>query len=236
MTSIASTRAKFLTACLGLALFSLFTARVSAQTNYYNANGTEYAVIGALPGDQVFPDVALSTTGGFVVWQDNITDGDGWGISARRLDGTLSGTLSTFRVNQQGIGDQVRPRVAMLKNGGAAFVWQGGPAGNQHIYARFVNASNTFLTVNDQLVNTYTTSTQFDPAIATLANSNVVVVYGSYNQAGSNSMQDVYGQILSPTGQPVGTEFQVNQFTSFNQRAPAVAALTNGGFVVAWVS
>jgi hypothetical protein len=49
-------------------------------------------------------------------------------------------------------------------------------------------------------------------------------------------MQDVYGQILSPTGQPVGTNFLVNQFTSFNQRTPAVAALAGGGFVVTWVS
>ena len=34
----------------------------------------------------------------------------------------------------------------------------------------------------------------------------------------------------------VGNEFLVNQFTSYNQRTPAVAALTDGGFVVAWVS
>ena len=36
--------------------------------------------------------------------------------------------------------------------------------------------------------------------------------------------------------QPVSGEFLVNQFTSYNQRTPAVAALANGGFVVAWVS
>jgi hypothetical protein len=28
----------------------------------------------------------------------------------------------------------------------------------------------------------------------------------------------------------------VNQFTNYNQRTPAVAALAGGGFVVAWVS
>ena len=66
---------------------------VFGQANYYATNGTEYAVIGALPGDQVFPDAAVNANGGFVVWQDNITDGSGEGISARRLDNTLSGTL-----------------------------------------------------------------------------------------------------------------------------------------------
>src|ERR1017187_9005952 len=66
-------------ACLFLAVAGL----ASAQTNYYGTNGTEYAVIGSLPGDQVFPDAAISPAGGFVVWQDLVTDGDGWGVSAR---------------------------------------------------------------------------------------------------------------------------------------------------------
>ena len=69
-----------------------------------------------------------------------------------------------------------------------------------------------------------------------LNNSNVVVVWSSYNEAGPNSMQDVYGQILSPTGQKIGGEFLVNQFTTFNQRSPAIAAMPSGGFIVTWVS
>ena len=232
----ASARARFFAACLGVALLKMVSADVSAQTNYYGANGTEYAVIGSLPGDQVFPDVAVTTAGGFVVWQDNITDGAGWGISARRLDSTLSGILSTFRVNQQGTGDQERPRVSPLKNGGAVFVWQGGLAGHQHIYSRFLTESNTFLTTNDVLVNTFTNNFQINPAVATLANSNVVMVWTSFNQAGSNAFQDVYGQILSPTGLKIGTNFLINQFINFNQRTPVIAPLANGGFVVVWVS
>ena len=72
--------------------------------------------------------------------------------------------------------------------------------------------------------------------MAVLNNSNVVVVWGSFDEAGANSLQDVYGQILSPTGQKIGGEFLINQFTDFNQRTPTVAALANGGFVAAWVS
>jgi hypothetical protein len=222
--------------CFCLGLFLGIPALVSAQTNYYQVNGTEYAVVGSLPGDQVFPDAALTTSGGFVVWQDNATDGSSSGVSARRLDSTLSGVLSTFRVNQLGLGDQEHPRVTLLKDGGAAFVWQGGQPGRQHIYARFLTATNTFLTTNDVLVNTFTNNFQVNPAVATLANSNVVVVWSSFNQAGSSSLHDVYGQILSPVGQKVGGEFLINQFTNFNQRTPAIAALASGGFVVVWVS
>jgi hypothetical protein len=267
--------------CFCWALAMGIPAAVFAQANYYTANGTEYAIIGSLPGDQVFPDVALATNGGFVVWQDNITDGSGWGVSARRLDSTLSGALGVFRVNVQGTNDQQNPRVALLKNGGAVFVWQGGPPALQQVYARFLTPSNTWLTTNDVLVNSpattnvsysYTTNTtstvktsrvgsrtiyttnittkitkvgtnvtlsgsfRVNPAVATLANGNVVVVWASFNQASPGSLLDVYGQVLTPAGQKVGGEFLINQFTAYNQRSPAVAALNNGAFVVAWVS
>jgi hypothetical protein len=227
-------RSRFFAGCAGCLLAVALTA--SAQTNYYGTNGTEYAIVGSLPGDQVFPAAAISTNGGFVVWQDNATDGDGWGVSARRLDSTLSGTLGTFRVNVIGAGNQENARVALLKDGGAVFAWQGGRPGYQHIYARFLTPTNTFLTTNDILVDTFTNNFQISPSIAVLNNGNVVVVWASENEAGSNSMQDVYGQLLSPKGLKVGGEFLVNQFISFNQRTPSVAALAGGGFVVTWVS
>ncbi len=69
-----------------------------------------------------------------------------------------------------------------------------------------------------------------------LNNSNVVVVWSSFDQAGPYSLLDVYAKILSPTGLTVSNEFLVNQFTNYNQRTPAVAALKGGGFAVAWVS
>jgi hypothetical protein len=268
-------------ACLCWGLFLAIPAAAFGQTNYYTTNGTEYAIIGSLPGDQVFPDVAVNTNGGFVVWQDNITDGDGWGVSARQVDGTLSGTLGTFRVNKQGAGDQENSRVALLKNGGAAFVWQGGPKGFQHIYGAFVNSSNVFVNTNDISVNPlstnifysyttnstttittnwsvfyhriigYTTNTtttvttnttgsavsfQNDPVVTVLNNSNVVFVWASFDEAGPTTLEDVYGRIFSPTGQPLTGEFLINQFTPYNQYSPTVAALGGGGFVVAWIS
>jgi hypothetical protein len=126
--------------------------------------------------------------------------------------------------------------VALLQGGGAVFVWQGGQTVSQHIYAQFLSSSNTFLTTNDVLVNTFTNNFQINPAVATLTNGNVVIVWGSFDQVNSGSMQDVYGRIFSPAGQPIAGEFLINQFTPCNQRTPTVTALANGGFVVAWVS
>jgi hypothetical protein len=52
----------------------------------------------------------------------------------------------------------------------------------------------------------------------------------------TETMQDVYVQRLSAAGQKLGGEFRANQFVDFNQRDPALAALENGNFVLAWVS
>ena len=124
--------------------------------------------------------------------------------------------------------------MTLLQGGGAAFVWQSGKLSFQHIMARFLSSSNLWITGDIQVNKA--ANFQLDPAIAALANGNVVVTWGSFGQDNADGLQGVYGQILSPTGQKVGTEFQVNQFTPFNQRTPSVAALPNGNFIIAWVS
>src|SRR5439155_2036060 len=214
------------------ALFSGIAAAGLAQ-NPYSPQGREYPIAGALPGDQVFPQISIDSTGGYLVWQDNVTDGDGFGISARRINSNLSGSFGVFKVNQQAAGDQENVRVALLKDGGAVFVWQGGVSGFQHINARFLKRDGTFAT-GDRLVNTYTNNHQIDPALSVLAGGSVVVAWSSYGQDGS--MYGVYAQLFSPAGDKVGSEFQVNQSTTLSQRSPAAAALPDGGFALVWVS
>jgi hypothetical protein len=222
----------------GLALIVSLPATIYGQnnnsTNYYATQAGEYAPAGILLGEQNHPALALNASGGFLVWQDNITDGDGLGISAVRLDSTFSPTLGNFRVNQQGTNDQENPQVALLKGGGAVFVWQSGKLSFQHIMARFIGTNGTFIT-GDIQVNT-ATNYQVNPVVSVLANSNIVVMWASYGQDNSDGFQGVFGQMLSPTGQKIGGEFQANQFTPYNQRTPAVAPLPNGNFLVAWVS
>ena len=230
-------RAVAISICFCWGLFLAIPAAVFGQTNYYAAYGTEYPIIGSLPGDQVFPDVAVNTNGGYVVWQDNITDPVGEGISAMQVNSTLSGSGDIFAVNTLTTNNEQHARVALLKGGGAAFVWEGGVQNvNQQVYARFLNAQNLWLNNTNVLVSTYSGGNLSDPAVATLANGNVIVVWSSFNQASATSMMDVYGQILTTNGTAVGTNFLINQFTPYNQREPAVATFNNGGFVVTWIS
>ena len=221
-----------LAACVwGLALV---LPQVVCGQNNFSPGGDDYLIAGNLPGDQTAPQAAINATGGWLVWQDNAADGDGLGIKAQRLNAALTQAGAQFRVNVQGANDQEKPQIALLNDGGAVFVWQGGRVGFQKIYARFMAANGAFITTGDILVNTYTNEFQVDASVATLADGSVVVVWGSYGQDGNR--QGIYGQRFSAAGVKLGDEFRVNNFTLNNQRTPSVAALTNGNFVVAWVS
>jgi hypothetical protein len=224
--------------CRTLGVFVLaaaFPVMVYAQAGSgYVTNGSEYAPAGILPGDQIDPSVSINSSGGLIVWADNITDGSGYGISGLRLDSTYSPLFSSFRINLQGADDQEQPQVALLKSGGAAVVWQGGKRSFQHIYAAFLSASNTFV-ARDVPVNT-ATNYQSNPALATLTNGNVVVCWSSRGQDAADGLSGIYARLFTPNGTNVSGEFLVNQFTPGNQRTPAVAGLGGGNFVVVWVS
>lgn len=231
--SLAKTGGALCVCIVSLVILSV-TNSVHAQGSYMS-QGTEYGPAGSLIGDQVFPNTAIKTTGGYVVWEDGFADGEGLGIFARKLDSSLSGSFSPFRVNQIGTNDQERASVAILNDGGAVFVWQGGRQGFQHIYARIRSSSGVWIT-GDTLVSTATNVYQKESVVATLGGSNSVVAWASYNQASANSMQDLFFQILTPTGAKVGAETRMNVTTAFNQRSVSISSLTDGRFVAAWIS
>jgi hypothetical protein len=197
--------------------------------------GAEYGISGPLAGDQVFPAAAINASGGYVVYQDSFTDGNGLGISARRLDSTLSpSVLAPFRVNQQTVGNQQNPQVALLPSGAAAFVWQGSSTRHDQIWFRALNANGTFANASEVRVNLQTNSPQTKPVIAALPNDNYAVAWESMHQDGD--YKGIFMRIVGPAGQMVTEPATVNQFSINNQRTPAIAALTGGGFIVLWAS
>lgn len=221
-------------AVIGWALALGLPGLLSAQITFTNT-GPEYSIAGPQPGDQAHPAAALSPLGGFLAWEDNAIDGFGLGIGAIALNSNFGPVGRPFRVNQIVGGDQSLPQVALIPGGGAVFAWQGGPPSRQNIYARFLSPTNTWLT-GDVMVNTFTANFRRQPVLAVLPNGYVVFAWGSHNQQSPASYQDIYAQILTSAGAKVGSEFLVNQFTPYNQRNPAIAALGNGGFVIVWVS
>jgi len=204
-------------------------------------DGGESSLVGTLVADQTSPTVALGANGGYVVWHDEAFSEDGGGIRARRINrgptGSAVGVFAPFWVNSKTHGLQDAPQAALLADGGAVFVWQAGPVGQQGIYARFLRggsgATPSFL--GDEVeVAPSGGALNGSPGVTRLTDGSVVVVWGHY--VNSQSFQDVFAQRFTGSGQKVGEPFQVNLTTDYNQRSPAIAALDDGNFVVSWVS
>ncbi|HRI13468.1 MAG TPA: hypothetical protein PLX89_10715 [Verrucomicrobiota bacterium] len=192
--------------------------------------GSQYWMAGMATGDQIAPTLSFRATGGCLAWQDNSTDGDGFGISARRLTGQLTG-LSSVRVNENGVGDQENPQVASLAGGGSLIVWQSGKRGAQTIVGRVMRSDGRFAGPEFQISGAGTDHRE--PAVS-VGTTGVLVVWAAEGVDGS--MLAVQGRRLSPEGIPTEQPFVINQYTDYHQRSPAVAALAQGGFVVAWIS
>ncbi len=83
-------------------------------------------------------------------------------------------------------------------------------------------------------VNTYTTRSQYQPAVAMDGGGNFVVVWTSGRQDAGYA--GIFGQRYDAAGAPRGSEFQVNTYATGQQLVPSVAADGAGGFVVVWMS
>jgi hypothetical protein len=155
------------------------------------------------------------------------------------LNGSFAASRA-FRVNKTELGNHINPKVALLANNNIMTVWESSVAGTPDIYARFsrdtkdTNTYGTNLYTLDLRLNSYTKDQQDYPVVAALPDGSAIVAWQSYGQDGS--LWGVYARQILPNGKAPAKEFLVNQYTSYNQRAPAVAALAGGNYVIVWVS
>ena len=78
-------------------------------------------------GGEVYPSVAMDTTGNFVVvWQDGYHpfENSGASIHGQRYDANGSAVGTQFRVNTVTTGDQLNPSVAVDADGDFVVVWE----------------------------------------------------------------------------------------------------------------
>ncbi|MCC7260144.1 MAG: hypothetical protein IT567_03850 [Alphaproteobacteria bacterium] len=249
-------------------------------------------------GGQDDPQVAALADGGYViVWDSDAQDGSGSGTYFQRYSQTGVKVGSETRAATSTVGDQERPNVRGLRDGGFVIGWNGIGAmdaadfrcymqrydangvargveslassnnddarGTQFLELsngnllvtnhRFVdpNQNEIFGNIYDNLgvsvtsefqINTYTTNRQKISKVEQLTNGNAMVIWSSDGQDGGS--WGVYGQVISSTGAKVGSEFQVNTYTTSDQAGDAnhdyyakgLAALTNGNAVAVWES
>ena len=87
--------------------------------------------------------------------------------------------------------------------------------------------------VGEFLVNTIVDKSQVLPQVALLKGGQFIVVWQS--TADSDDVE-LKAQLFDASGAEIGTEFFINETRSEIQNRPTVAALSDGGFVVAWHS
>lgn len=209
-------------------------AALQAAGGGLQPQGVEFPLTRGIPGDQINPSIAFVRGGGWVLWQDAAIDGQGLGISAIRLGENGAASGSPKRVNEVAEGDQENPTALPLPDGRLFCLWQGGQAGFQKIVGRILGSDGTPLT-GDIAISEGDGEHQIDPAAAVLSDGSIAVAWSSYRQDGSTSY-DVFGRVLSSSGQPAGPEFRLNATEGLNRRTPALAARADGGFLAAWVS
>ena len=84
----------------------------------------------------------------------------------------------------------------------------------------------------ERQVNTVGTSTQYQPEIVVLTTGDYVVVYEDLSPV-SPALDVIRLQRYNTFGEPIGSEITVGETTTLSAQ-PAVAALPNGAFAVAW--
>ncbi len=185
------------------------------------------------------PSLTGLTGGGAVVAWRGGAFGTTSSIFAQRLDADGNAVGSAISIaSQQDIGTEEGPVVAGLANGGFVAVWSaqnvanGDGSGPSVLGQRFDADGNKL--GGEFLVNTFAFAQQFKPDLAALPNGGFVAVWES--TAGViNDTVPARGQRYDELGDPDGAEFTIGVNVVFQRvEIPKVAALDNGGFVVAF--
>ena len=222
--------------------------RYGISARIFHANRSEavseFLVNEFTNGNQRTPTVTSLENGRFVVsWQSSspAQGDDSWaGIKARIFDADGSAVGEEFLVNEFTHLDQGQADIAALRGGGFIVTWyssspQQGDYSGSGIKARIFDENGEEV-VSEFLVNEFTGHSQYDPAVTELANGNLVISWRSLQAEQGDPDSGIKARIFDADGNEVISEFLVNEFTDNSQSAPDIAALTDDGFIVTWLS
>ena len=119
-------------------------------------------------------------------------------------------------------------------------VWEGYGSGTDiggaSIHARRYDATGAPL--KDQFqANTFTTDDQLYPVVSADSAGDFVVAWHSYGSNGTDSSStSIQGQSFAASGTPIGSEFQINTYTTSYQTFPSLVHRPSGDFLVVWDS
>lgn len=124
-------------------------------------------------------------------------------------------------------GDQLRPEVASMPDGGFVVAWVDRGDGVKIRAQRYDGGGNP----QGGEIEVASANNSQAVAVAGLADGNFVVVWDAFIDG--NNMYDINARVFDGAGNPVGDTFWPGATTDFDY-LPSVGALSSGDFVVAW--
>ena len=195
--------------------------------------GTEFRINSYTTGDQSSPAIVTVPSGFVVAWSDF----DRHLILAQRYasDGTTLGTEIT--ANTDSDLNSPSPFLAADDNGRFLVLWNNTNAST--LYSRFFESDGAPVTGTQIAVNANTTVDHFDPQALVLPSGEFQVVWVGMDLGGkfgpSPSSSYLLSRTLGTNGNPTGSEFMVNNYTTGITESPSMTA-TDSGFTVVWTN
>lgn len=196
------------------------------------------------------PKIAADKDGGFVVVYDTDDYSGNQYINGSRYN-RFGDRIQTWNFYNEGYSGNVsgEPAIGMNDRGDFIVAWEDNLSSvnsgectsetdcdSYGIYfKRFEGSENPPYNISDsEMINTFSTSSQVDPAIAKDGSGNYVVVWESNINDETEQGYAIRGQRYFDDGSKNGSEFQINTITTDNQIDPDVAMNANGDFIVTW--
>ncbi len=164
-----------------------------------------------------------------VAWDDWRND---WGdIYAQRYDSIGNPLGVNFKVNDDASGsNQYYPSIACDSTGEFIIVWMDGRQGNWNIFGQRFNNNGlpvgSNFRINSDGGNTY----HADPKVSCTKNGQFIVTWEDQRQGNS----DIYCQRFDINGNPLGSNFKVNNDIGTSSQLLPDIAIGNNIFVVTW--
>jgi flagellin-like hook-associated protein FlgL len=140
-----------------------------------------------------------------------------------------------FQINSYVADSQTDADVIALTGGGFFVSWNSeGQDGDLYgIYGQFFNDSATKIG-SEFRINSTTTGSQLYPEVNQLSDGGLIVAWQDSSLDGSN--EGIFAQKIDVLGNKIGTEFQLNDYSTDAQTTPFVQSLKSGGFIATWNS
>jgi Ca2+-binding RTX toxin-like protein len=194
----------------------------------FDASGVQTASIVVSENSGWETSVAALSNGGFAVaW--NFYTGSDYDVQVRTYDADNIATGAAVTAIG-GASDQYQADVSGLAGGG--FVVTSIDYGASPSAIQVQRFDNSGTAVGALVRADSATNWTYQPAVATLNDGGFVAVWTTWDQ----DSDGVFFQRFDASGSAVGDETLANTNIAGQQGSPAVAGLTNGGFVIAWES